>query len=86
MLRIEKDYEGQNSILRFSGRIHAEDIPALQEQVEQCSPPLIFDLWELQLVDESAVQFLAKCEMNGVILRHSAGYISEWIRRITEPK
>jgi anti-anti-sigma regulatory factor len=86
MLRIEKDYEGQNTILRFSGRIHSQDIPALQEQVEQLGPPLIFDLRELQLVDESAVQFLANCEMNGVTLRHSAAYISEWIRRIREPK
>ena len=86
MLRIEKNYEGQNAILRLSGHIHSEDIPALQEQLEQCGAPLIFDLRELQLVDESAVQFLANCEMNGIILRHSAAYISEWIRRIREPE
>jgi len=67
MLRIDKSYEGQTSILHLSGRIHSEDIPALQKKVEQFGPPLIFDLRELQLVDESAVQFLANCEMNGVV-------------------
>jgi anti-anti-sigma regulatory factor len=86
MLRIDKTYDGQNSILRLSGRIHFEDIPALQEQVEQHGPSLVFDLRDLQLVDESAVQFLAMCETNGVVLRHCAAYICEWIRRIREPE
>ena len=86
MLRIDKSYDGQDTILRLSGRIHFADIPALQKQVEQCGPPLIFDLRELQLVDESAVHFFATCEMNGVILRHCASYISEWIRRVRGPK
>jgi anti-anti-sigma regulatory factor len=85
MLRIDKNYDGQNIILRLSGRIHSADIPALQEQVGQLGRPLIFDLRELQLVDESAVEFLATCEKNGVILRHGAAYINEWIRRIRAP-
>ena len=85
MLRIDKNYDGQNIILRLSGRIHSADIPALQEQVEQLGRPLIFDLRDLQLVDGSAVQFLANCALNGVILRHCAAYIQEWIRRIGEP-
>jgi len=86
MLRIDKTFDGQATILRLSGRIHFEDIPALQKHVEQLGSPLIFDLRELQLVDESAVQFLATCETNGVILRHCAAYIREWIRRVREPK
>jgi hypothetical protein len=84
MLRIDKYFEGQATILRLSGCIHFEDISALQKHVEQVGPRLIFDLRELQLVDESAVHFLADCETNGVILRHCAFYISEWIRRISK--
>jgi hypothetical protein len=84
MLRIDKKFDGQHFIFHFSGRIRSEDIPALQKQVEQCGPLLIFDLRELQLVDEPAVHFLADCETQGIALRHCASYISEWIRRIRE--
>jgi ABC-type transporter Mla MlaB component len=79
MLRIEKIDEG--IALRLSGRIRADDIPALQEQLKQFDGALIYELSEIQLVDESAVRFLAECESNGIILRHCAPYIREWIRR-----
>jgi anti-anti-sigma regulatory factor len=82
MLRIEKIHEGQ--VLRLSGRIQSEDIPALQENLKQLGGALIYDLSEIQLVDESAVRFLAESESNGIILRHCAPYIREWIRRENE--
>jgi ABC-type transporter Mla MlaB component len=84
MLRIEKSYDEQ--VLRLSGRIRSEDIPALKEQLEQLGGALIYDLSEIQLVDESAVRFLADCESNGIILRHCAPYIREWIQRENESR
>jgi anti-anti-sigma regulatory factor len=81
MLRIEKISAGTKTILRLSGRIQTEHLSALQEQCEQIDTMLILDLRETQLVDEAAVRFLAKCESEGVVLRHCPGYIAEWIRR-----
>jgi hypothetical protein len=86
MLRIEKICEGTKSILRLSGRISAEHLLALQKQREEIDTILVFDLREIQLVDEAAVRFLAKCESDGAVLRHCPGYIREWIRRENESK
>jgi len=84
MLRIEKSGEGQ--VLRFSGRIQADDIPALRERLEPLEGASIYSLSEVQIVDEPAVRILAKCETNSIILRHCAPYIGEWIRRATESR
>jgi anti-anti-sigma regulatory factor len=84
MLRIDKNHDGQSTVLQLSGRIQSQDVPALQQQVEHLDNSLVFDLREIQLVDESAVRFLAECESNGVILRQCPSYIREWIRRIRE--
>ena len=86
MLRIDKIQDGQNIVLRLSGRIQAEDLSALRQQVEQLNDNFVLDLSEIQLVDESAVRFLAECQSNGIILRDCADYIREWIRRVSELK
>jgi hypothetical protein len=86
MLRIEKIFDGTKTILRLSGRIQAEHLSALQDECEPTDTILVVDLREIQLVDEAAVRFLAKCESRGVVLRHCPGYISEWIRREKESK
>ena len=84
MLKIEEISEGTKTILRLSGRIQAEHLIALQKQCEDIDTILVFDLREIQLVDEAAVRFLAACELNGTVLRHCPGYIREWIRRDSE--
>jgi anti-anti-sigma regulatory factor len=86
MLRIEIRLEGQTTALYLSGRIQSEDIPALEKQLELLGTSLVFDLQELQLVDESAVRFLAACNSEGIVLRNCASYISEWIRIVRESK
>ena len=86
MLRIDKVQDGQYTMLRLSGRIQAEDLSALRQQVEQLDDNFVLDLSEIQLVDESAVRFLAECQSNGIILRDCADYIREWIRRVGESK
>jgi anti-anti-sigma regulatory factor len=85
MLRIEKLQDGTATALYISGRIQAEDLPALELHAKLGAEGLILDLGEVQLVDEAAVQFLAGLEMRGVFLRRCPAYISEWIRRENEP-
>jgi hypothetical protein len=86
MLRIETISAGTDTIFRLSGRIQAEDLSALQQECEQIDTILVFDLREIQLVDEAAVRFLAKRQSDGVVLRHCPGYIGEWIRLENESK
>jgi anti-anti-sigma regulatory factor len=84
MLRIDKNHVGRSTVLQLSGRIQSQDVPALRQQVGHLGNSLIVDLREVQLVDESAVRFLAECESKGIVLRHCAQYIREWIRREIE--
>ena len=86
MLRIDKNQDGQNTVLRLSGRIQAEDLSSLRQQLVQRDHNFVLDLNEIQLVDEAAVRFLAECQSNGIVLRDCAYYISEWIRRVSESK
>jgi anti-anti-sigma regulatory factor len=83
MLRIDKSQDGQKTILRLSGRIQAEDLPSLQQQLEQLDANFVLDLNDIQLVDESAVRFLAECESKGTVLHDCPNYIREWIRRVS---
>jgi len=71
-------------MLRLSGRIQAEDLFSLQQQLEQLDANFILDLDEIQLVDESTVRFLAECESKGAVLHDCPHYIREWIRRVSE--
>ena len=84
MLRIDKSQDGQKTVLRLSGRIQAEDLSALQQQLQQLDADFILDLNEIQLVDESAVRFLAECESKGTVLHACPEYIREWMRRVSE--
>jgi anti-anti-sigma regulatory factor len=86
MLRIDKIQNGQNIVLRLSGRIQADDVFLLRQQLEQRDASIVLDLSEIQLVDESVVRFLDECESKGTILRGCADYIKEWIRRVSESK
>ena len=49
-------------IFRFSGRIQAEHLSALQKECEHLDTILVFDLREIQLVDEAAVRHGAGVE------------------------
>jgi len=86
MLRIDKTQNGETTLLHLSGRIQAEDLSSLQLQLEQLNTDFIFNLNEIQLVDESAVRFLTECESRGAILQDCPAYIREWIRRVGESK
>jgi hypothetical protein len=42
---------------------------------------ILFDLEEVTLIDLDIVQFLARCEAEGMQLLHCPPYIREWISR-----
>ncbi len=79
-----KIYGSQRAVLSVSGRIEAEELSELQNAVssEETAPQKVeLDLENVRLVDQQAVTFLARCEVNGTRIRNCPSYIREWIER-----
>lgn len=79
VLKIETVPDGQDTILRLSGRIESHHVPDLKVQTESRTRGLVLDLEEVGVVDLDVVHFLAVCEATGIQLRHCPRYIREWI-------
>ena len=81
MLRIETETDGPRMILRLIGRISANCIEQLRENVKNRACVMILDLTEVHLVDLQSVRFLRDCQDQRIELRNCPPYILEWIRR-----
>lgn len=81
MFKIENGWDGQDSVLRLSGRIDSEHIAELKAQIGDAKHGIALDLAEVKLVDRDVVQFLEGCESKGIELRYCAPYIREWMDR-----
>ena len=70
-------------VFSLSGRIRTEYVAELQNLVDFAAAKnsVVLDLKEVRLVDREAVQFLARCQAEGVGLDNCAAYIREWIER-----
>jgi len=79
MLKIEKCWEGQDAIVRLSGRIQSGHLRLLRVQIESCAQKPILNLEEVALVDRAVVRFLGHCESNGIELRQCPLYVREWL-------
>ena len=83
MLKIERAAQGAVVLFTLSGRIQAADVAELQRllDLEANKQTLTLDLHEVKLVDREAVQFLARCETEGITLVRCPAYIRVWIER-----
>lgn len=83
MLRVQRSMEDGVVHLTLSGRIDDEHLADLRRLIEgeDPQPGLILDLEEVDLVDQDAVRFLARCEAAGVTLERCPAYVREWITR-----
>jgi hypothetical protein len=79
MLRIERSGKGQG-LFTLSGRIEGE-IQELQKllALEKSGQQLIFNLRDVTLVNQDAVNFLAQCEAHGIKLGNCPLHIRTWI-------
>ncbi len=68
-------------MIRLIGHFQWEHIEELKQQIYTDCEQLALDLQEVTLVDLGVVQFLARCETEGIDLLHCPPYIREWIRR-----
>ena len=83
-LRIERDKDGETTLLRLIGRIRQEHLEELSAQIRANDKPIVIDLAGVTLVDADAVRFLGAIESRGIGVLHCAPYIREWIRRENE--
>ena len=80
MLRIQRsNYNGV--AFSLSGRIDTEDVPELQRllALEDAGQQIAFDMRDVTLVERGAVEFLARCESDGIALENCPAYVREWI-------
>ena len=80
-LRIEKDSDGQTTMLRLIGRLRREHIEELKAQIRTGGTSVTLDLNEVSLVDLDVIRFLATCQTEGISLVHCSRYINNWIAK-----
>ncbi len=78
-LRIEKASDGHRTTIRLIGRMRAEHLDELDEQIHETGPAITLDLEEVTLVDVEIVRFLGTCEERGATILNCSPYIRDWI-------
>lgn len=87
MFRIRKGGNGQ-VVFTLSGRIEADDLAEIQQQLarETGTRDVVLDLKDVTLVNQGAVEFLARCETNSIRLQRCPGYIRKWMEQVKEAR
>jgi anti-anti-sigma regulatory factor len=80
-LRIERESDGQKTIIRLSGRLQSEQLEELTAQLQGDRRQIALDLEGVTLVDVEAVRFLNQFEASGIAMIHGSPYIREWMAR-----
>ena len=82
MLKITRAANGE-VVFTVSGRMDAENLRELKTLLssEPNGRRITLDLEELILVDQDAVRFLERCEIDNMQLKNCPAYIREWITR-----
>jgi hypothetical protein len=86
MLRTRRKGNGR-VLFTLSGRIETtEDIEQLQQllAVETCRRQLVLDLKDVMLVNQNAVEFLRRCEADGIKLENCPLHVRRWIDQVED--
>ena len=83
-LKIERQSDGETTIICLIGRIRAGDLEELRAQTDGSPEDKVFDLSEVTIVDADVIRFLSAREAEGIQLVHCPPYIREWILRERE--
>lgn len=81
MLKILRSTNDESVILTLIGRIEGENLEELKRLIgsEASGHNLVLDLKDVMLVDQSAIQFLARCKADSVTLDNCPAYIRDWV-------
>lgn len=80
-LRIERYSDRDGTTILLIGRMQAEHVSEVQNQIEDSGRNVTLDLEEVTLVDVEVVRFLGSCETRGVNVVNGSPYITDWIAR-----
>jgi hypothetical protein len=80
-LKIDRIPDGTRVTIQLIGRMSSEHIAELAALIENSRTEVVLDLDEVTLADVDAVNFLRKCQTEGIELRNCPPYIREWIHR-----
>jgi hypothetical protein len=83
MLRIQRTANSDETVLKVSGRMDAENVAELEALFasEAKGRRLALDLEDLTLASREAVRFLERCESDSIKLVNCPLYIREWVLR-----
>jgi hypothetical protein len=81
ILKVERVLDGKHVALRIIGHLCSEHLADLQSLIDDSSSAVVLELNETTLVDVHAVNFLRKCQAEGIELRKCSPYIREWMDR-----
>ena len=79
-MKIETETDNGTITLRLIGRLQAEQIAQLNEEIEVSRAARIC-LRQVTLVDVEVVRFLTACEESGISIVNCSAYIREWMDR-----
>jgi hypothetical protein len=70
-------------VFALSGRMAQDDLAELENLIsaEARGRPVVLDLKDVTLVGQDAINFLQRCEADGITLKNCPAYVSEWITR-----
>jgi hypothetical protein len=82
MLKIQRSTNGR-VVFALSGRMAQDDIAELEALIssETRGRPIELDLKDVTLVGQEAINFLKRCEADGITLNNCPAYVREWITR-----
>ena len=80
-MKIERQSDGKTTIIWLIGRIRAEDLEEIKNQMDDGSEQTVFDLGEVTIVHADVIQFLNARELAGTPLLACPPYVREWILR-----
>ena len=71
--------DGPGVILRLSGRIEAEHISQLRDEIAKQTMATALDLDQVKLVSREVISFLGTCKAQGIELQNCPAYVRDWI-------
>ena len=82
MLRIRRS-TNDRVVFALSGRMAEDDLAELQALIgcEASRSQVVLDLKDLTLVCGEAINFLVRCESDGIALENCPAYVREWMTR-----
>jgi hypothetical protein len=83
MLKIHRSPNGEEVIFTLSGRMDDESTAELENLIraETKGRRIVLDIKDLTLVGQSDIDFLSRCEADGITLVKCARYVRDWIAR-----